>query len=256
MALKAAEVNYSSVCLHTREFGITYNLFDPPTVSTGVQPNWRTGATYYPMLVLAELLSNETSVVVDLNPLNSRTNTSATVAAYGIYDGPARARGKLVLLNFDYPRAARGEGAPDSAQRFVLPAGLADAVGVRLLAAPNVSERTDIAWAGQTVQANGELAPEGQVTQMVACAGGCEIDVPGPGLAVVWLNPETPGGAMFVGSSTLDPLPAEKDDGGGNPGNGTSRTSQPSSASHSFGGFYFWNTVSLGMLVVLSLVLL
>ncbi len=47
------------------------------------------------------------SVVVDLNAdSSSTTNTRATVAAYGIYDGPTRYRSKLVLLNFNYPKNA------------------------------------------------------------------------------------------------------------------------------------------------------
>ena len=93
-----------------------------------------------------------------MNINNSTTNTSSTVAAYGINDGPMRYRSKLVLFNFNYPK--NSSVTPNTtAQTFVLPPNLADSVDVRLLHAPNISEQTNISWAGQTVQANGELQP-------------------------------------------------------------------------------------------------
>lgn len=178
------------------------------------------------MLVLAESLSNLSSVVVDLNAGDSTTNPRATVAAYGIYDGPTHYRSKLVLLNFNYPKNA--SVTPDvTAQTFVLPPSLADKVAIRYLQAPNVTEETNISWAGQIVHKNGELRPSGgQVTQEMSCHGGCEIDVPGPGLALVWLDPDIQVGQIYVGDSTVAPIKASTN------GSTTTNSTASSLASH------------------------
>jgi len=235
VALKSAELNYSAVYLHTREIGITYNLFEPASDSDLDGADWRTGSPYYTTLVVAESLSNMSSVVVDLNAdSSSTTNARATVAAYGIYDGPTRYRSKLVLLNFNYPKNATV--TPETtAQTFVLPPSLADTVGIRYLHAPNVTEQSNISWAGQTVQANGELQPSGgQITHTVSCHGGCEIEVPGPGLALVWLDPDAQMGQIYVGDSTVAPIKVSSNDSTVNSTSATSNAmtrADPSSSS-------------------------
>ena len=162
------------------------------------------------MLVLAELLSNESSVIVDLNVGGSITDVNATTVGYGVYDGPDRSRGKFVFINFDYPRVdenGESESPSETSQTFNIPGGLASSVSVRYLLAPNITEQTNISWAGQLVEVNGELVPDaGQVTDVLPCTDGCTVDVPGPGLAVVWLDGDSQAGQIFVGSSTLIPL--------------------------------------------------
>lgn len=233
VALKAAQLNYSAVYLHTRELGITYNLFEP-TSSDLSASDWQTGSPYYATLVVAESLSNLSSVVVDLNINNSTTNTSSTVAAYGIYDGPMRYRSKLVLFNFNYPK--NSSVTPNTtAQTFVLPPNLADSVDVRLLHAPNISEQTNISWAGQTVQANGELQPsDRQLTHSFSCHEGCEIEVPGPGLAIVWLDPDEQAGQIYFGDSTVAPIKVSSDNT-----SSTTSSSSPSIRADPFSSFIF-----------------
>jgi len=228
VALKSAELGYSASYLHTREIGITYNLFEPASEYSVAGSDWRTGSPYYTTLVVAESMSNLSSVIVDLNAGNSSTNPRATVAAYGIYDGPTRYRSKLLLLNFNYPKNSTVK-PEDTAQTFVLPPSLAERVAIRYLQAPNITEQTNISWAGQTVQANGELQPSGgQVTQELPCHNGCEIEVPGPGLALVWLDPDAQVGQIYVGDSTVAPIKVSANDSASN----STSSSSSSAAAH------------------------
>ncbi|KAF9460213.1 hypothetical protein BDZ94DRAFT_1170135 [Collybia nuda] len=188
VGLKAAAVNYSAVFLHTREHDITYNLFDPPTPETSTEPGWITGSTYYSALFLAEVAAAEGSIIVDLNLNNSNSNPEALAAAYGIYDNGGTERGKLALLNF----------ADKQPQVYNIPAGISSTVQVRILTAPEVLERKNISWAGQTVGNNGDLQGV-QMTEAVKCADGCAIEVPGPGAALVFLG----NSRIFTGNSTI-----------------------------------------------------
>lgn len=169
--------------------------------------DWRTGAIYYSMLVVAETLSSASSIVVDLNLDNSKTSYDASVAGYAIYDGPDRQKSKLVLINYDYPWANSDDSdqpAENVTQTFVLPSSVADNVGVRYLLASNITEETAITWAGQTVGRNGDLQGT-QAFDVFDCSQGCNISVPGPGLAVVWLNPESDlqQTNVYIGNSTI-----------------------------------------------------
>ncbi|EJD00414.1 uncharacterized protein FOMMEDRAFT_169881 [Fomitiporia mediterranea MF3/22] len=201
-ALQGAALNFTGMYLHTREIGVTYNLFEPPSKDASLDSNWHTGANYYSLLVLAESISNSTSIVVDLNIDNSTTNNASSVAAYGIYDGDARNRSKLVFFNYDYPRA--GGNSSDAIQSFVIPANLTSTVGVRYLLAANITEQTAISWANQTVGENGVLQGT-QTMEIVNCTEGCSVKVPGPGLAVVWLEPqsELQSSSIYSGNSTV-----------------------------------------------------
>ncbi|KII89635.1 glycoside hydrolase family 79 protein [Plicaturopsis crispa FD-325 SS-3] len=195
--LKAAASNFSAIYLHTREYNISYNLFDPPTAETSTSSGWRTGSPYYSALFLSEAFSRNGSVVADLN-LDDSENRASSVAGYGIYDSNSTAytRSKLVLFNSH-------DGA---AQTFVIPADVAFAVGIRVLTAPSVLERTDISWAGQTVGANGDLVGA-QTTGEASCKNGCNITVPGPGVALVLFNPTDGLDIFYEGNSTVAGYP-------------------------------------------------
>lgn len=195
--LQFATNNFSAIYIHTREFQIQYNLFDPPSPSTPTLSGWRTGSPYYAVLLLAETFSSSGSVVVDLNLENSLTDPSATVAGYGIYDNGGASRGKLVLFN----RADAG----GALRTFSIPANVSSGqpIGVRLLRAPSVYERTEISWAGQTIGPTGELEGE-RTTEYLDCADGCDVSVPGPGVALVYLDPNaTDTDSFYDGNSTV-----------------------------------------------------
>ena len=187
VGLKAASMNYSAVFLHTREFEIQYNLFDPPSPHTSTDPGWRTGSPYYAALFLSEFTSPGGSVVIDLNLNNSITSPYATVAGYGIYSDSGTKREKLVFINF----------ASDS-QVFIIPRGFAQKVEYKLLVAPDVLERTNISWAGQTIGNNGNLEGDEQLIEM-NCENGCRVTVPGPGAVLIGLA----NAPLFTGNSTI-----------------------------------------------------
>lgn len=191
--LQFAASNITAAYLHTREYGITYNLFDPPSANTSSDPNWRTGSPYYAALILAEAMSPTGSIVVDLNIDNSTTNVTSHVAGYGIYDEGGTARGKLVLINY----------SNDTAHDFVIPPNVTTAFALRVLSAPSVNEETEIDWAGQTVRTNGELDGS-QTTSYMACHDGCTITVPGPGLVLALLDPNSSTtDTFYTGNSTI-----------------------------------------------------
>ena len=192
-ALNFASANISGAYIHTREFNVSYNLFDPPTPSTSTESGWRTGSPYYSVLMLSETLSQNGSVVVDLNIDNSIYSSSSTVAGYGIYDNGGKTQGKLVLINY----------ANQGSQPFVIPTNTTLAVGIRMLIAPDVWETTNISWAGQTIAQNGDLEGN-QTTHYIHCSAGCTIDVPGPGVALVLFDPNgTDTDSLFQGNSTI-----------------------------------------------------
>jgi len=197
VGLKAASMNYTAVYLHTREYGVQYNLFDPPTPEDSISSGWRTGSPYYSALFLTEVGDPTGSVIVDLDLQNSTTDQSATIAGYGVYTDAGRRRDRLVILNYASPTSAD----EDAIQQFHIPVNLTHKVFCRILTAPDVTEKTNITWAGQTVGQNGDLEGE-QQTSTIDCKAGCSINVPGPGAALVWLDSEA---KLFMGNSTIAP---------------------------------------------------
>lgn len=204
-----AATNRSAVYLHTREYGVTYNLFDPPSSGDSMASGWRTYSTYYAALMLSEVIGNNGSIVVDLDIENSSTNASSTIAAYAVYDfntttdGQVNSqvdvssanRGKLVLINY----------SNTTSKSFHIPSGISSSIGTRSLLAPHVNEETNITWAGQTVGETGDLQGE-QVTEYVDCGGddGCVIEVPGPGVVLALLDPNaTYTVSFYEGNSTI-----------------------------------------------------
>ncbi|KAJ2912475.1 hypothetical protein MD484_g7937, partial [Candolleomyces efflorescens] len=83
VGLKAASLGFSAAFLHTREFGIQYNLFDPPAAdsSRSMESGWRTGTPYYATLFLAEVTSPEGNIVVDLNLHDPSQTPNANASA-------------------------------------------------------------------------------------------------------------------------------------------------------------------------------
>jgi hypothetical protein len=193
-------MNYSAVYLHTREYGVQYNLFDPPNPETSLEAGWKTGSPYYSALFLSEVADPSGSIIVDLNLAHSNSDQFATVAGYGIYDGTGKNRSGLVLINYANPSH---EGA-DKSQQFRLPANITHRLSYRVLAAPSVTEKTDITWAGQTVGPNGNLQGD-QNTDSLDCEDGCLINVPGPG-AVLAVFGRAGEQRLFKGNSTIAPF--------------------------------------------------
>lgn len=189
-SLQMASIGYAGAYIHTRERGITYNLFDPPDAVAGGAGAWTTNPSFYGMLPVAEALaSTNGSRVVDLNVKNSMSDKTATVAGYAIYDGAAPTAHSLVVFNFADASGATSDFAIDAS--FVPSSG--NTVTVRYLTAPTLAEKTNLAWGGQTYAGVGDANPVAATfpsslpDKNVSCSGGCTIQVPGPGLAVVFL---------------------------------------------------------------------
>lgn len=197
VGLKAASLNYAAVHLHTRESGIKYNLFDPPTSESSTEPNWRTGSPYYGALFLSEIMSPNGSIVADLNLNNSITNQFSKVAAYGVHNRNGTVS-KLAVFNY-----ASGE------QSFRILPGVAKKLYYRVLTAPSLQEKVEISWAGQTVRLNGQLEGN-QVTETVDCQDGCVLKAPGPAALLVAIDDAHK--ELFTGNSTITSIGSYSND--------------------------------------------
>ncbi|THU93554.1 hypothetical protein K435DRAFT_757342 [Dendrothele bispora CBS 962.96] len=221
--LKAISRNFSAVYLHTREYGIQYNLFDPPTDpslnDSSQSPGWKTGSTYYAALFLSEVGSPSGSVVIDLNLNNSIDNPSSLVAGYGIYSANPTygfTRDKLVFLNYadgsnpTYPNNGSGYffSTTESTQTFKIPENTATKVSYRILTAESLFSTTNtsaggstdaIKWAGQWIGDLGNLRGQRE-THLMECNKGCDIVVPSPGAAIVILTDDD---SFYMGNSTV-----------------------------------------------------
>ncbi|KAI0796859.1 glycoside hydrolase family 79 protein [Abortiporus biennis] len=186
-ALQMATAGYSAAYLHTRERGITYNLFDPPAGPAANSGAWTTNPTWYAYFPISEALqSTSGSRVVDLNTEGSMTNKAVSSAGYAVYDAGSSQVRSLVLFNF-------ADATPID---FTLPQQIftASAVTVRYLTAPSVTEKTQISWGNQTYNGVADGLPVTSTLssalpdKQMDCANGCTVTVPGPALAVVFIG--------------------------------------------------------------------
>ena len=224
--LQLASVGYSGAYLHTRERGVTYNLFDPPAGVAAGAGAWTTNPTFYAYLPTSEALQGTNgSKVVDLNIQNSATDKSQSIAGYAIYDASTNNVHHLVFFNF-----ANATGGPVDftiPSTFITPSA-ASSVSVRYLTAPNVNEKFDIAWGNQTWLNVGDAVPvtatssHVQADQNIACAQGCTVSVPGPAVAVV-----------YVGG--FDALVSANSSSSSSGGSNSTKTGSPSTNTHASG---------------------
>ncbi|KAF8812249.1 hypothetical protein BYT27DRAFT_7220918 [Phlegmacium glaucopus] len=197
-ALQMASMGYSAAYIHTREQGVTYNIFSPPNGPDGGPGPWTTNPPYYGLLVAAEALhsKNGSSIVTDLNIQQSKTDLGALVSGYAVYDAGDSTVQQLVLFNY-----ANVSSSDNSSMIFSVPANVFSS---------NSAITANIAWGGQTfsnvgdgkpVSTNASWAP---ANVKVDCSNGCSISVPGPGLAVVFASePQTqPSGTATSSDST------------------------------------------------------
>ncbi|KAF7798908.1 hypothetical protein EIP86_010136 [Pleurotus ostreatoroseus] len=195
-ALQMASGGYSAAYLHTREHGVLYNVWDPPAGVAGASGSWTTGANFYAMLAVTEALqSSNGSRVVDLNIGNSMWNGSVLTAGYAVYDASSSAVNSVVLFNY--------QNASAQSTDFDLPASFftsgSDSVLVKYMSAETATETTNINWGNITYAGVGDGIAVNATTQWgektYSCSGGCTVQVPGPGLAVVFATsaPKTDG---------------------------------------------------------------
>ena len=169
-SLQLASLGYSALYLHTKERGTSSNLFDYPEEGS----KFTTKPVHYSLFpVLLAFQSYNGSKVVDLNV------GGATNAAYAVYDSKTSDLYRVVLINY----AASGT-------TFTLPKDVGGSnVTIAYLTAPNSQETSNITWAGQTWQSSEDGRPTGtREHQSLSCTSGCDVQVPGPGAAVVMFN--------------------------------------------------------------------
>ncbi|CAL1698450.1 unnamed protein product [Somion occarium] len=190
--LQMAYSNFSGALLHVGGADDTYNPFTPPPTNETGFHQWTIGPTFYSVLAMSETLGNtNTSQLVDLQANGNNEFTPA----YAVYEGGSLAR--LALFNFITDPSGANDytvsisiGGGDTGQ----PNGTPAQVSVKYLLAPSVAEKENITWAGQTLgamfKADGRLQGSEQV-QTVTCdqnANTCDVKVPAPGFALVFLT--------------------------------------------------------------------
>ncbi|KAG6833919.1 hypothetical protein H0H87_007930 [Tephrocybe sp. NHM501043] len=198
-ALQMASVGYTAAYLHTRERGISYNLFAPPDGPNGNPGDWVTSPPYYALVAAAEALQNTDgagSVVVDLNIVNSKTDKKATAAGYAVYDSKGVNVQQFVLFN--YANVSTFSNAAAATAKFALPASAFTStkktdITVKFLSSSNLREKNNIAWGGQSLVGvgNGTFqdnnSPWVVPNQHLDCTNGCSLDVPANAMAVVFV---------------------------------------------------------------------
>jgi len=180
--------HYSGALLHTSKVGTIYNIYTPPSVSNG---DWTIGSPYYSFLFLSEALrdvNNDGSVTVE--DLGLQIHSSSHVAGYAVYDAADKSAQRLVLINYG-DRSSTTQSMANVT--FHVPCKLAKGgtVTTKYLTAPSVTEQTKITWGGQGADGQGRLLVQSTSPQekLVSCSssGVFEVDVPGPGVALVAL---------------------------------------------------------------------
>jgi len=193
-ALQMASVGYSAAYLHTREQGISYNIFAPPEGSAALSDPWTTNTPFYSLLVTAEALRSQNgSIVVDLDINGSQKDPNATISGYAVYDAVNSTVLQLVFFNY-----ANVSSSAVSSASFSIPSGtfssISSSLAVKYLVGDTMAETKNIGWGGETfanvgngkpVTANATWAP---ANSQVECSKGCTIEVPAPGMAVVFAN--------------------------------------------------------------------
>lgn len=213
-ALQLASMGYVAAYLHTRERGITYNIFSPPN-TPDLSGNWTTGPSFYSLLVTAEALASDNGTfVTDLNLQNSTIDGKATVSAYAIHDAGDSSLRRIVLFN--YANSSEPATFTFSVEDIPKAAGLT----VKYLSAASAEEKQKISWGGQSFATSGDgtlVTPSDDDAQwamantQIDCTNGCTVNVTGPGIAVVMVasplvrtSPSTSDNEGFV--STVSPI--------------------------------------------------
>ncbi|CAA7260045.1 unnamed protein product [Cyclocybe aegerita] len=205
-ALQLASVGYGAAYLHTRERGISYNLFTPPEGPNGIPGSWTTNPPFYGLLVTAEALHSKSgngTIVTDLDVSGSKTDKNSTVSGYAVYDATDKTVQQLVFFNYANVSSSAGSIATFNVPASVFQSSNRNAVVVKYLTGDNMGESKNIAWGGETysgvgdgqlVAANATWAPS---NKQLDCTNGCSIDVPAPGMAVVFAGgaPANQGGS-------------------------------------------------------------
>jgi len=208
-ALQMASAGYSAAYLHTRERGISYNLFSPPEGPNGSPGPWTTNPPFYGLLVTAEALrSTNGSIVADLDIGGSKGNVNATVSGYAIYDAADSTVRQLVLFNYANVTASDNSSASFAIPATTFPSTTRNNVTIKYLVGDSMKENKNIGWGGKTFAnvIDGEMVETEAIwapaNVQVDCTNGCAVNVPAPGMAIVFAGGELP----HNGGTTAGPI--------------------------------------------------
>ncbi|KAG0694605.1 glycoside hydrolase family 79 protein [Suillus ampliporus] len=194
-ALQLAYSNFSTVLFHVGGQSVYYNPFtrstcNKPVGIPSVEPLMPmklpfTGPVYYSALVVAEALgSSNTAQVLDLQANGGNDYTPG----YAIYENGQPVR--VALTNFITDPSGNNDYTASISIGGTVPAQ----VTVKYLLADSVSQRYNFTWAGQTFgdvfSSDGRLVGTLDV-QTIPCDqtnNVCQVKVPAPGFALVFLN--------------------------------------------------------------------
>ncbi|KAH8977188.1 hypothetical protein EDB86DRAFT_3007728 [Lactarius hatsudake] len=188
-ALMMAFNNFSTALFHVGGQNAYYNPFTPPPTNQSTFRQWTIGPIYYSALVMSEVLGpSNVSQVIDItqNPFTP---------IYAIYENGTPT--KLALFNFiTDPSGANDWTATISVGggQTGQPGATPSSVKVKYLSAQSVASKGNFTWANQTLgnqfQSDGRLQGNLDV-QTVNCdttAGTCQVKVPAPSFALVFLT--------------------------------------------------------------------
>ncbi|KAH7913618.1 glycoside hydrolase family 79 protein [Hygrophoropsis aurantiaca] len=183
--LQMAYSNFSGALFHVGGQSVYYNPFTPPVTNQSTFHQWTIGPIYYSALVVAEALGpSNLSQVVDLNPNGGNEFTPG----YAIYENGQPMR--VALVNY----VTDPTGASDYTASISIAGSTPAQVKVKYLSATSTAQKYNFTWAGQTFGDvfGSDGRPVGNIDiQTVPCdqaAGVCQIKVPAPGFALVFLS--------------------------------------------------------------------
>ncbi|KAK0200670.1 hypothetical protein DFS33DRAFT_1266366 [Desarmillaria ectypa] len=181
-AMQLAYSNFSGALMHVGGQGVYYNPFTPPPTNQSTFHQWTIGPIYYSALVMAEALgsSKSGSQITDLNANDENIYTPA----YAIYESGNPVR--VALFNY----ITDPSGASNYTTSIYTGKDVRQ-VRVKYLSADSVSQKGSFKWAGQTFgdhfASDGRLMGDEDV-QTVLCGISCDVNVPAPGFALVFLG--------------------------------------------------------------------
>lgn len=192
-AMQMAYGNFTYGLLHFGGQNVYYNPFTPPPTNLTSVRKWNTGPVFYAQLVAAEALGKSGNArVMDLYIDSNAYHR----AGYAIYENGIASR--LLLVNYVQPTTPN---ANDYVATFAvgggetgLPAVTPASVKVKYLLADSVNSKDNITWAGQTFgqqfMSDGRLQGDLDIVTIECNAsdGTCNIPVPGPSIALVFLT--------------------------------------------------------------------
>nr|GAT58634.1 predicted protein [Mycena chlorophos] len=195
--LQMAFGNFTGALMHLGGLSEYYNAFTPPPTNQSMFRSWTVSPVYYSALVAAEVFGRSNrSQILDLQ----MNNGSIYTPGYAVYDNGTLSR--LALFNF----VSDPTGANDYTAAISVPAGVKQ-VQVKYLLAPSVSSLGNVTWAGQSFGAN--LTSDGRLSgpldiRTIPCAQStCNVPVPAPGFALVFLNNNPPAAQLDPSVATF-----------------------------------------------------